>query len=64
MRKTTLILIAILLALVSFGLASPASSSTCVIDQPDVEDVVCGVVTTVGPFLGPLCESKYRICLQ
>jgi hypothetical protein len=64
MRKTSVILIAIPLALLSFGLASPATSSTCYIDDPDVEDVVCGVVTTVGPFLAPLCESKYRICLQ
>jgi hypothetical protein len=34
------------------------------IADPGVEDVVCGVVTTVGPFLAPLCDSKLKICLQ
>jgi hypothetical protein len=64
MRKTSVILIAGLLALLSLGPASPAGSSTCYFADPDVEDVVCGVVTTVGPFLAPLCDSKLKICLQ
>ena len=64
MRKMSLILIAALLIVLSLGLASPARSSTCSIDDPGLDDVVCGVVTTVGPFLAPLCESKLKICLQ
>jgi hypothetical protein len=64
MRKLSLIVIAALLALLSLGPASPAPASTCYIDDPDVDDVICGVVTTVGPFLAPLCDSKLKICLQ
>ena len=64
MKKIRLVLAAAALVVVSLGANAPAQSSTCNIADPDLEAVVCGVVTTVGPFLAPLCEGKYQICLQ
>lgn len=63
MTKIRLALAAASLAVVSLGASTPAQSSTCEISEPGLDDVVCGVVTTVGPFLAPLCEGKLEICL-
>lgn len=64
MTKIRLALAAAALGVVSLGGVAPAQSSTCYINDPDLDAVVCGVVTTVGPFLAPLCEGKYKICLM
>jgi hypothetical protein len=62
-RRIRLVLAAGVLAVAGLGISTPASSSTCIIANATLDQVVCGTIKQVTPLLAPLCKNKPHFCL-
>ena len=62
MGKIKALVVAAVLAFVTFGFAPSANAHTCAISDDVVEDVLCGAYGTLGPVYQALCNSKFKFC--